>query len=119
MRVHIRKASIVFIGMSGAVGKTTLATIAARALNWDILDTDTIFERQRQTSVADFVASHGWDAFRRIESDILADLLSCHRTSKLITCPAGVVELERNRLLLRKFREFGLVIHVVRERDYV
>ncbi|KAJ7647600.1 type I 3-dehydroquinase-domain-containing protein [Roridomyces roridus] len=115
---YSRQASIVLIGMRG-VGKTTLATIAAKALGWQLLDTDLVFEQQYQTSIADFVASRGWDAFRQIESDILHALLQTHLTGKVIACGGGVVELERNRSLLQSFRSHGLVIHVLREKDAV
>ncbi|KAJ7782798.1 type I 3-dehydroquinase-domain-containing protein [Mycena metata] len=115
--VDSRKASIVLIGMRG-VGKTTLATITARALGWELFDTDIVFERQYRTSIVDFVASQGWDAFRQIESDILHDLLRTNRTEKVIACGGGVVELERNRALLHAFKDSqGLVIHVLREKD--
>ncbi|KAJ6602150.1 type I 3-dehydroquinase-domain-containing protein [Mycena sp. CBHHK59/15] len=115
---YSRKASIVLIGMRG-VGKTTLATIAAKALGWEILDTDTVFEQQYRTSIAQFISSRGWDAFRSIESEILHDLLRTHLTGKVIACGGGVVELERNRSLLQAFRSHGLVIHVLREKDAV
>ncbi|KAJ7928505.1 type I 3-dehydroquinase-domain-containing protein [Mycena leptocephala] len=115
---YSRKASIVLIGMRG-VGKTTLATIAAKALGWELLDTDTVFEHQYHTSIADFVTSRGWDAFRQIESDILHDMLRTNLTGKVIACGGGVVELERNRSLLQAFRSHGLVIHVLREKDAV
>ncbi|KAJ7039129.1 type I 3-dehydroquinase-domain-containing protein [Mycena alexandri] len=117
--VDSRKASIVLIGMRG-VGKTTLATITARALGWELLDTDIVFERQYCTSIVDFVASQGWEAFRQIESDILHDLLRTNRTEKVIACGGGVVELERNRALLHAFKgSQGLVIHVLRDKDAV
>ncbi|KAJ7287303.1 shikimate kinase-domain-containing protein, partial [Mycena rebaudengoi] len=112
------KASIVLIGMRG-VGKTTLATLAARALGWELMDTDTVFEQQHRTSIAQFVDSRGWDAFRRTESNILHDLLQTHLTGKVIACGGGVVELEQNRSLLQAFRSHGLVIHVLREKDAV
>ncbi|KAF8170344.1 type I 3-dehydroquinase-domain-containing protein [Mycena galopus ATCC 62051] len=112
------KASIVLIGMRG-VGKTTLATLAAKALGWELLDTDTVFENQLRTSIADFVASRGWDAFRQIESDIFHDLLQTNPTCKVIACGGGIVELERNRSLLQSFRQHVLVIHVLREKDDV
>ncbi|KAF8122060.1 shikimate kinase-domain-containing protein [Mycena galopus ATCC 62051] len=110
------KASIVLIGM---LGKTTLATLAAKALGWELLDTDTVFENQHRTSIADFVASRGWDAFRQIESDIFHDLLQTNPTCKVIACGGGIVELERNRSLLQSFRQHVLVIHVLREKDDV
>ncbi|KAJ7188589.1 shikimate kinase/Threonine synthase-like 1, partial [Mycena filopes] len=102
------------------VGKTTLATITARALGWELLDTDTVFERQHRTSIVDFVASQGWEAFRQVESDILDELLRTNPTEKVIACGGGVVELERNRALLHAFKASqGLVIHVLRDKDAV
>ncbi|KAF9460760.1 type I 3-dehydroquinase-domain-containing protein [Collybia nuda] len=113
-----RKASIVLIGMRG-VGKTTLATIIAKALGWGIIDTDTLFEEEQQTTIAAFIASNGWEAFRRMESRILANVLRVHLTGKIIACGGGITDLEANRLILHRFREHGLVIHVLREKETV
>ncbi|KAJ7128990.1 shikimate kinase-domain-containing protein, partial [Mycena crocata] len=126
---YSRKASIVLIGMRGgmlfflpfdnALGKTTLATLAAKALGWELLDTDTVFEQRYRSSIVDFVSSHGWDEFRRVESEILHELLGNHATGKVIACGGGVVELDTNRTLLKQFRSHGLVIHVLRDKDAV
>ncbi|THU89355.1 aldolase [Dendrothele bispora CBS 962.96] len=115
---HDRAASIVLIGMRG-VGKTTLGTIAAKALGWSFLDTDIIFEQRQRVSVAHFIHSRGWEDFRRIESEILHDVLPANSKGKVIACGGGIVEVERNRDLLKRFREYGLVIHVLREKEPV
>ncbi|KAK7473029.1 hypothetical protein VKT23_001133 [Stygiomarasmius scandens] len=115
---HDRAGSIVLIGMRG-VGKTTLGTIASKALGWPFLDTDIIFEQRQRVSVAQFIRSRGWDEFRQIESDILHDILSANPKGKVIACGGGIVEVERNCTLLKKFREHGLVIHVLREKEPV
>jgi 3-dehydroquinate dehydratase type I len=80
---------------------------------------DTVFERREHKSIADFIAESGWDSFRTIESQILHDLLRAHPTNKIIACGGGVVELESNRLALQAFREHGIVMHVMREKDAV
>jgi 3-dehydroquinate dehydratase type I len=98
-------------------GKSTLASIIARALNWVLLDTDAIFEQQHHTSIGAFIKQNGWDAFRQAESEILADVLSNNTTEKVIACGGGVIELERNRELIRQFKEYGLVVHVLREKE--
>ncbi|KAF5345357.1 hypothetical protein D9758_008443 [Tetrapyrgos nigripes] len=114
-----RNGSIVLIGMRG-VGKTTLGTIASKALNWPFYDSDLIFEERQKVSVAHFIHTHGWDLFRRIESDILYDILPSNPKGKVIACGGGIIELERNRTLLKKFRdEYGYVIHVLREKEPV
>lgn len=89
------------------------------ALGWEMLDTDAIFEDHQRMSIPDFVAARGRDAMRLAESDILADLLHNNPTEKVIACGAGVIELEPNRALLRQFREHGVVIHVLRDKDAV
>ncbi|KIY62289.1 shikimate-5-dehydrogenase [Cylindrobasidium torrendii FP15055 ss-10] len=115
---YSRRASIVLIGMRG-VGKTTLGTIAAKALGWELLDTDRILENQEKMSISDYIATHGWEAFRALESQIIHDILRVHHTGKVIACGGGVVELEENRAMLAKFRQHGPVIHVLREKEFV
>ncbi|THH18805.1 hypothetical protein EW146_g2242 [Bondarzewia mesenterica] len=114
----LRKASIVLIGMRG-VGKTTLATIAGKALGWGIIDIDALFEKREKQSIAAYVDERGWDAFRKVESEIFEETLRENPTGKVIACGGGVVELERNRTRLKAFREQGLVIHVLREKNAV
>ncbi|KAK2464293.1 hypothetical protein APHAL10511_003750 [Amanita phalloides] len=110
-----RKASIALIGVPGA-GKSCLAAIIARALNWDVLDTDAIFERRHQTPIQFFVEQKGLAAFQQAQSDILADVLPNNTTEKVIACGSSVIDLDTNRQLIRRFKEYGLVIHVLREK---
>ncbi|KAE9408665.1 shikimate-5-dehydrogenase [Gymnopus androsaceus JB14] len=113
-----RRASIVLIGMRG-VGKTTLGTIASKALGWELLDTDLIFEQQQGVPIAKFISTYGWEEFRKVESKHLETILPNNLTGKVIACGGGVVELERNRAILQRFRDHGPVIHVLREKDAV
>ncbi|KAF9453980.1 P-loop containing nucleoside triphosphate hydrolase protein, partial [Macrolepiota fuliginosa MF-IS2] len=113
-----RRASIAIIGMPG-VGKTTLASIAAKALGWEMLDTDAMFELQHRQSIPEFTVNRGCEATRIAEAAILADVLQNNPTEKVIACGARIIELEENRALLRKFREHGLVIHVIRDAEAV
>ncbi|KAF8918139.1 type I 3-dehydroquinase-domain-containing protein [Mucidula mucida] len=115
---YSRRASIVLIGMRG-VGKTTLGTLAAKALGWELLDTDQILEKQQRMSISDFIAKHGWEEFRKAESQIVTDILRVRHVGKVIATGGGVVELEANRNLLKRFRQNGPVIHVLREKDAV
>lgn len=101
------------------VGKTTLATITAKALGWEFIDMDFLFEQQERKPIAEYISSIGWDAFREIESQILHDVLAAHPTNKVIACGGGVVELERNRVRLKSFSERGIVMHVMREKEAV
>lgn len=84
-----------------------------------MLDTDAIFQSRQRMSIPEFIANRGRDAMRVVEADILADALHNNPTEKVIACGARIIELEENRALLKKFRENGLVIHVLRDREAV
>ena len=83
----------VLLGFMGA-GKSTIA----RVLDPDYLDMDALIEKRLGMSIANFFAEKGEEAFRQIESDILADLL---KTNRVVSTGGGVVISQRNRDLLK------------------
>ena len=83
----------VLLGFMGA-GKSTIA----RGLNPNYLDMDALIEKRLGMSIADFFAAKGEEAFRQIESEILADLL---QTNQVVSTGGGVVISQRNRDLLK------------------
>jgi 3-dehydroquinate dehydratase type I len=78
-----------------------------------------IFEEHVKTSITDYIHIHGWDTFRDLESRILDEILSKYPTKALIDCGGGVVELKQNRLRLHAFKEHGIVVHIMREKEAV
>ena len=83
----------VLLGFMGA-GKSTIA----RGLNPNYLDMDVLIEKRLGMSLANFFAEKGEEAFRHIESEVLADLL---QRDQVVSTGGGVVVSQRNRDLLK------------------
>jgi shikimate kinase len=69
----LKGVNLYLIGMMGA-GKTTVGTLLAKHLHYSFLDTDAVIERATQRSIPDLFAQEGEAEFRRIETQILAQV---------------------------------------------
>jgi shikimate kinase len=67
-------APIVLVGVPGA-GKTTVGKLLARAMNVDFFDSDQVIENRAGKSVSDIFTQDGEPAFRKIEHEVVCELL--------------------------------------------
>lgn len=90
---------LVLIGMMGA-GKTTVGRRLARRLDRPFLDSDELVEARTGRTVAEIFELEGEPAFRRVETEVLEDMLTSDRPA-VIAAAGGAVLDERNRERLR------------------
>ncbi|HEM2547799.1 TPA: shikimate kinase [Streptococcus suis] len=85
---------IVLLGFMG-VGKTTTADL----LELPVYDMDQIIEERIGMSIADYFSLEGEPAFRKVETEVLKELLALPADC-LVSTGGGVVKSEFNRQLL-------------------
>jgi shikimate kinase len=95
--------TIYLIGARGC-GKTTVGHVLAQALGYAFNDTDHYLQRTTQRSVADIVASEGWDGFRARETESLRAVTA---PNTVIASGGGIVLADVNCHFMR---EHGQVI---------
>jgi shikimate kinase len=88
---------IVLTGFMGA-GKSTIGPILADRLGWRFFDADHELQSQTGTTIADIFTSLGEPAFRRMEAEVVAQLLARHEA--ILALGGGAVEAEDTRFLL-------------------
>jgi len=80
-------------------GKSAIGKAVARRLDLPFVDCDLSIERQAGCSIADFFERNGEEAFRTLEMETIAALVSSGPS--VLATGGGVVLRERNRELLR------------------
>jgi len=90
--------NVVLIGYRGT-GKSTVADLVASALGATPFHTDLEIERRIGKPITDFVAAHGWDLFREVESDIVR--AACAMDEAVIDTGGGVITRPENVAALK------------------
>lgn len=67
-------STIVLVGVPGA-GKTTVGKLLAKNLGIDFFDSDQVIETRAGKSVSDIFTQDGEPAFRKLEHDVIVELL--------------------------------------------
>jgi len=101
--LNLKGVNLYLIGMMG-VGKTTVGRLLAEKLNYRFFDTDALIERLAGQPITQIFAEAGEPEFRRLESQVLAEL-SAYK--KLVIATGGGVVLER---LNWSYLQHGIVV---------
>lgn len=98
-KLYKKLQNIALIGMPG-VGKTTSAQKIAQATGRAFYDTDEEIRKRCGTTPARLILSEGEEAFRRIETEVLADI--ARQSHAVIATGGGVVTRKENYPLLHQ-----------------
>ena len=90
--------NLVLIGYRGA-GKSEAAQRAGELLRRAVVTMDRELERRFGCTISEYVAAHGWEAFRGEEAALVRELSA--RDRLIIDTGGGVVEREENVAALR------------------
>ncbi|MGI6075207.1 MAG: shikimate kinase [Pyramidobacter sp.] len=103
--------NVVLIGMPGC-GKTTTAQALGKLTGRPVADIDSLIVRRTGKTVPEIFAQEGEAAFRRLETQVLAD--ETKKSGLIIAAGGGVVTREENRNLIR---QNGLCVFLDRSGD--
>ncbi|KAK9369894.1 EPSP synthase-domain-containing protein [Lipomyces kononenkoae] len=107
--------SILVIGMRGA-GKTSVGGWIAEALGQKFRDLDQYLEEKLQLTIPDIIKNDGWTGFRKLELDVLEEVVRSFPVGHTFACGGGIVEIPEARDILQKYiADGGIVIHVHRD----
>ena len=100
--------NIILIGYMGC-GKTTVGKNLARITGYTFTDTDEMIEKQQGRTISEIFATDGEEAFRKMETKLLEQLIQEQSTQLVISTGGGMPLREKNRKLLA---ELGTVIYL-------
>ena len=101
------KGNMILIGFMGA-GKTTVGKALAERSGWPLLDTDQLIIEKAGMTIPEIFEQSGEEGFRRIESEVLAELLE-QTDHTVISVGGGLPLREENRAVLSRL---GTVVYL-------
>lgn len=110
-RIAREKRNVVLVGMPSC-GKTTVGKRLAELTGREFVDTDEEILKRIGMNIADFFAKHGEDAFRKIESEVIADLV---KGAGLVVATGGGAVLKKENV--RAIKRNSIVVFVDRPLD--
>lgn len=107
---------IVLVGVPGA-GKTTVGKLLATELAVDFFDSDQVIESQAGKSVSDIFTQDGEPAFRKLEHDVIGELLNSNNA--VIALGGGSLGNDDTRARVRNSNAVWLVTGLAQAVDRV
>ncbi len=99
------KCKIVLVGFMGT-GKSTIAALLSAHLNWRAVDSDAVVVQSQGRAIAQIFEAEGEAEFRKIETNVLSDLLNSDE-QLIIATGGGAVLSDHNRTMML---DHGIVI---------
>ncbi|TCS83990.1 shikimate kinase [Tepidibacillus fermentans] len=93
------KQHLIFIGFMG-VGKSTIGKELSRQLHLPFIDLDEEIVRRENRTISEIFQSEGESFFRKVESEIFADIVQNKKPSVIAT-GGGIILSDQNRSLMK------------------
>ncbi|MGD8922833.1 MAG: shikimate kinase [Candidatus Zixiibacteriota bacterium] len=93
------QSAIFLIGFSGS-GKTSIGKELARRFKVRFYDTDAMIEKDQKRKIGEIFERDGERFFRRIESEVIRDVIAARPTGKVVSLGGGAFESRANRNLV-------------------
>ncbi|PQO42952.1 shikimate kinase [Blastopirellula marina] len=90
--------NLALVGFRG-VGKSHVARLLGERLGWPVIDADVELQRRAQRTIAEIFAADGEQAFRDLETEVIADLTS--QDGLVIAFGGGAVLRPENRAAIK------------------
>jgi shikimate kinase len=109
-------STIVLVGVPGA-GKTTVGKLLAKDLGIDFFDSDQVIESRAGKSVSDIFTQDGEPAFRKLEHDVIVELLDSNNV--VLALGGGSLGNEETRAKVKDATTVWLVAGLAQAVDRV
>lgn len=107
--------NLVLVGFMGC-GKSAISRRLGEKLNYPVLDTDDLIEKQEERTISEIFADEGEDYFRGLESRTLAAFIEGTLKKHIVATGGGIVVTEGNADMLK---HLGYVIWLDAKPDTV
>jgi shikimate kinase len=103
-----KKRHIFLVGFSGS-GKSTLGPLLARRLGAEFYDADTLVGQKAGKTIDAIFSDDGEDTFRRLETQVINELINRNEPRMVIALGAGAFEKRKNWNIVK---QRGIIIYL-------